>query len=753
MTAYAQLEIINSQGDVAFLDISPRKNIVNIGAHPDNDIVIDSPFIDPFHAIIDFQNPPFQITILSENVSLTLNDDPLPHNTPVELYDSDIIEEPSGFTIVALIGDVIATGLIPGTSTAITSIIPGTAPYPDLFNEKILLDSNKREWATEVDKAVNSKLSIVNGGDIVASFNIHIEGIPSHWVSLSTPQVNLNEGENAAVTLAINPPRHPTSRAGVHYVGIKVTSPNYPNAVTQIGATLIISPYYEFSIGELSPKLITLTWGRQEAVTNLPVNNKSNSSAPLQLEAEDEENACTFEILPPDSETSLTGEVEFALLTAESAAIPITITPHSRRLIGFRTKKYTYTVTTALAEQGKFPRSVVGQIRIKPLIGLFHIILFILTLIIAAFIAIMPRISEFEVTPEIVNSGEPVTLTWKISPFVSSAYIHGIGNVDAKIGTIQDIPTESVKTYWMDADNFLSGILPSLLTATSNSYSVVVLPKYPAITDFGVNKDEILEGEEITLHWAVENAEKIELVVNGVRETIPLEESIGQRKLTPQENTIYKLSALNPSGVAIKSFIIRVSEPLVDVLEFNVEPKEITAGDTVTISWNVSGVENVQIAPLSEPGTTGGSTESLMYPPSGSTSYAPAETMDFVLLAKVGAVEIRRIQNVVVNPVALAPTIEYFTIIPPQNVADSAGNASTRLTWSITGDVTYVEIRSPEYGALVNLNNQGVYDVTVNSSTIFTLTGFNGDAHTSQVLQFTIVTPTPTPAPSVTPTP
>jgi pSer/pThr/pTyr-binding forkhead associated (FHA) protein len=58
MPAQDQLEIITPSGDIRFYDLDPRQGIANIGRHPDNDIVIDSLHVAPFHAVLDYSQKP-----------------------------------------------------------------------------------------------------------------------------------------------------------------------------------------------------------------------------------------------------------------------------------------------------------------------------------------------------------------------------------------------------------------------------------------------------------------------------------------------------------------------------------------------------------------------------------------------------------------------------------------------------------------------------------------------------------------------
>jgi hypothetical protein len=65
MPNQAYLEIIHPNGDVEFHPLDPGKGITTIGRHADNDVVIDQPGVQPFHAVLDHRRSPCQIVVLS----------------------------------------------------------------------------------------------------------------------------------------------------------------------------------------------------------------------------------------------------------------------------------------------------------------------------------------------------------------------------------------------------------------------------------------------------------------------------------------------------------------------------------------------------------------------------------------------------------------------------------------------------------------------------------------------------------------
>ena len=65
MPNQAYLEIIHPNGDVEFYPLDPGKGLTTIGRHADNDVVIDHPGVEPFHAVLDYRRSPCHFIVLS----------------------------------------------------------------------------------------------------------------------------------------------------------------------------------------------------------------------------------------------------------------------------------------------------------------------------------------------------------------------------------------------------------------------------------------------------------------------------------------------------------------------------------------------------------------------------------------------------------------------------------------------------------------------------------------------------------------
>ncbi|MEJ2762016.1 MAG: FHA domain-containing protein [Gammaproteobacteria bacterium] len=608
-----QLEIIRDSGEIEFYGLDPAQGVTNIGRHPENDIVIEGPGIAPFHAMLDHRQKPYRLIVLSQEGETTLGGEHLSPNVAQEIHHWDAIGI-NGHTIMLLEdgpaarpGPEIASAPVPQPlperpvpSAAVppamvpapppgprpTPALPAALPTPrqpvglaarppDHSDEVIVTELSEREWTINVEQTASLQVSIANGGPIVAMFQVSVEGLDGDWVTILPPQVNLNEGQRATVTIAITPPRLPSSRAGVHHFAVVVTSPNHPGRRSQRGATLTLNPYYEFAIGELSPRQQSVSWFKQSGQAMLPVANSGNSNVLLRLEGADDERACSFEFRVPGEAVSLATQAETRLSPEEAATIPVRITPRSRRLISLRKHTYPFTITTTLLEGAQTPRMVLGQLKSAPLIGFWHILLMLLVLtsgIVFLFIpGPDPRLWS-EQGGRVAATDNELTLSYNASRFKrlgpdnifnringallklkierklagapDNTYEAVEDSLPGPAGAATDAPTLDV-IYRLTVENFLSLFLPRL--AQTATYEVTVVPVLPVI-QVSPEETEVELGQPVTLAWTVEHADRLVLKTQDglIIETFNQPEPAGSYQIKSADaDTVYIFEAYN----------------------------------------------------------------------------------------------------------------------------------------------------------------------------------------------------------------
>jgi hypothetical protein len=815
-----QLEIISQNGAVAFHDLDPGNGITNIGRHPDNDIVIDSPSVADFHAILDHRQKPYQIMLLDLEGRATLGGQPLPANIACDVHNWDTIEI-DGHAIVLLQDD--STAPLPGGPALLPGAIQPTPPGQrapeagapsgaigfgarllmqpaDQPDEVIIADLSQRDWTINCAQAATCQVTIINGGPLVATFNVSIEGLDPEWVMIAPPTVNLNEGERGIVMIGITPPRRSSSRAGAHYFSVRVTSPNYPDRLSERGATLTINPYYEFAVGDLSPRQQTVSWGKRTGRATLAIANQGNAEATFRLDGEDDQKGCAFgfqlsenanslpasqaelpalpEANPPTFfarlKRRLVGQVdeppglsarqaELRVQPDVVAAVPIFITPLKRRVFGLRKHNYALTVTTTLLEEKQTPRSVFGMLAAAPLIGWWLLLLIVALVIGLIFWIFHPYIVTFVgtngcTTDCSIEGGKSIGLSWTASPFVTlklEQSVNSDGNfqvvapVDGPAGAQNLVPLNTV-TYRLTGDNFLSTLFPSL-QAVSDPVIVVVKPVLPDIKEFETEgkRHTITLGESIRLFWRVANADNLLLNSNGIEQSVTPTDT-GTLMVKPDTTTLYQLNAHNRFGPAVPPASLKLlvvtptptPAPKPVIVQFDVQPRAITEGQSINIVWEVTGAPNVKIV-----GIEGAD----KYPLKGGVSQSPKQKVVYQLIASNGlSGPENEVQSAPMEvdvqpapPPPVAPVIVYFE---PQDETVVLGGTKD-LSWKVTGETTAIELSGSDINKSTGLQPEvDGFTMTPDKTTTYVLTACNGTLCATKSLKVTV-----TPAPTATP--
>jgi hypothetical protein len=818
MATFAQLEVIGPNGQVEFYTLDRPQGVVNIGSHPDNDIVIDSDSVAAFHAVVDYQQLPYQIILLAEEGQTTLEGQPLSTNMPTPLRNWNTIQV-DGYDIILLEGEsagVPAVAHLPAPGAGMTVVAPppdqttsmavpapmpipvapppvapapppvvpsaplpgvpvgASAIGPEQSDDYVVTELSEDDWTVDVEQTASCQLTVINGGDRVASFYVSVEGVSEDWVYIDSPQINLFEGDRATVTIMITPPRAPTSLSGHHPLAIVVTSPTYPGHYSRKVGTLSVNPYHEFSVGELSPKSLALSWSKQEGVVTVPIRNNGNSVTQLVLDAADDERACSFEFEVPGEEASLAMRAGLDLPPGGSHTVPVVITP-PRRLIALRKRSFSFTITTSQMAGDQTPRSLMGRATMRPLFGFVHIALF--TIAVVALITFMFMPNQTPVLQASVNTTEaykqeivlefnayrfPNRSKESIINLLNAAALKStiaykpdeavdweiLSEPDEPAGTIRHSPTANGK-YRVRADTWISRLLPLLRGETERQITVPPVP--PRIVSFSASPHIIDMGDTITLTWVVSDAETLMLNLGSGEESREDVES-GKEQMALEQTTSFILTAKNifdevsqVETVNVRPTATPPPPPVINA--FTAKPAELVIGEgaQTALSWDVTTyVPDTRI----EISILGSSPVAIGLDPKGTITVPVADTTVFMLSASQGE-QVSTLQTMVTfveptpTPVPPPPTIEIFQGTPKEVVAGD--NQVVNLVWKVK-DATEVEITAPNL-KLAGLKPGGDIDVTVNETTLFVLTAYNGDSTASQPLEIKAIEPTPTPTP------
>ena len=122
-----QLEIIGSNGDIEFFDLNPAKGLINIGQHPENDIVVSDVSVAPFQAMLDFRQKPYQLILLNDEGNVSVGGHPLSSQEHRPLQNLDNIQL-GAYTLILVENQAASSsGGLPST---VPIVVPSTGLQP-----------------------------------------------------------------------------------------------------------------------------------------------------------------------------------------------------------------------------------------------------------------------------------------------------------------------------------------------------------------------------------------------------------------------------------------------------------------------------------------------------------------------------------------------------------------------------------------------------------------------------------------------
>jgi hypothetical protein len=244
------------------------------------------------------------------------------------------------------------------------------------------------------------------------------------------------------------------------------------------------------------------------------------------------------------------------------------------------------------------------------------------------------------------------------------------------------------------------------------------------IVRFQANPDRIRAGESAMLDWQVLNAESV--TITNLGNVDPN----GQRSVSPNQTTSYRLTARNPRGeISAVATVVVEQEPRAQFLSCTVSPANITAGETATISYATANADTVTISGIGN------------VDPAGNRQVTPTETTTYTLTANNVRGPVTCTVTVQVMERIQAPRIVTFAANP---MTITAGQSST-LTWNVEN------ADSVSISGIGTVASQGSQQVSPTANNTYTLTATNRGG-TSQATATITVNPVEPgdPAPTLT---
>jgi Tol biopolymer transport system component len=160
------------------------------------------------------------------------------------------------------------------TAEAVTSLTVGAIVKTE-GRIGILMQSN--QFAVSPGNSIMLPILLINRGLAEDTFRLSLEGFPASWISTTASAVTLGAGQEKEVSLSIQPPRSPLSRAGRNTFKIQIISQKDPNQVAEVNGILTVAAFSQFT-AELTPDSIEA--GQPAIIT---INNQGNIHETITL--------------------------------------------------------------------------------------------------------------------------------------------------------------------------------------------------------------------------------------------------------------------------------------------------------------------------------------------------------------------------------------------------------------------------------------------------------------------------------------
>lgn len=131
-------------------------------------------------------------------------------------------------------------------------------------------------------------------------------------------------------------------------------------------------------------------------------------------------------------------------------------------------------------------------------------------------------------TPQVINSGDPVNLAWKIKDATSITIDNGVGTFTAAEGSVIVNPTQTT-TYVGTVTNGTNSV------NCQTTVTVTTVQQGPMCVSLTADRTKIKSGEAVTLTWTISNANTID-INNGVGTKTG---TTGTVVVNPTSNTTY----------------------------------------------------------------------------------------------------------------------------------------------------------------------------------------------------------------------
>lgn len=442
--------------------------------------------------------------------------------------------------------------------------------------------------ALSVDPGSTQPLSIgiTNKGADTDHFEIQVEGLDPAWATLPVESFIVEAGETQIQKALIRPPRDAESGAGSYPFVVTVRSLNTGDSHAA-EAVLEVTPFHQLSMNA-EPKRVVLGGFKPEADFDVTVINLGNTEHELQLFGSEPENEVAFNF---ENEKVRVGPGQQRNVPVKASTRRSSLLANGKLYgVGFSARSTSNPTVAAYAQ---------AQIELRPVMTLapFFTVLGLVALGTAWFLTIPkpPKIDLFKPDHNEIKVGERVILNYQVSDASTiSLFVNNelYKTTSEGAGNLTFEPTDPGKyTIRLEAkrNDKLTTKVVELNVAPPDE-----IPK-PEIGHFKVSQTSILEGETLTVTFAVTNATKIEIRPIGLFPNA--DQTTVTFKPTWMGSSPVEIVATNSAGDQVsKTVTVTVKPILPEFASFAISPEKAIGVDAkVTVRWTLKNCSRAEL--------------------------------------------------------------------------------------------------------------------------------------------------------------
>lgn len=549
--AYGRLDVFWPDGKFESYTLDTAS--VSIGRSTGNTVTLDTDTISRYHFSITQDGDQIHITDLDSANGTFVDSERLVSNQQRQLMGGEEIQIGHLRIIYHMVND--------------NPTLPMAAVEDTQRIERETADFRINVYGPEIDvppgSHTSAEVTITNTRSQSRRFIVKATGMPEGWLRVNRPELEIDPEESASVQFSIKPARRSDSQPGDYPVKIMVTPKDDPEAGVEAEIMVRILPYSGFGMALASSKLIS------GQLFRLHMHNQGSDRLPLHVSARSSDNTLTFGIptpqmvLAPGQRTVLQGEIK----------------PRRGRIFG-APREYPFYLEVRSRDDAAFLASVPGTFTESPslpgwaALTVGGLALSVVALVILALVLLLgdskgdPEILSFEVFPESVMQGEPLTVTWSV---------RDAGHVNINLNGLRTFSDVSPQITGIEIDTsaFAAGTTVIVLEAVRGGRSVTEAVTVSVSTQMTVDYFEIVPStlvrnvvQSITIRWRVNGAASTR--VDGLQDfsTTALETSYGPEGTAQVvgiagNNVTLTLHAENSAGVVLEqSTSVLVIDPV-----------------------------------------------------------------------------------------------------------------------------------------------------------------------------------------------